>query len=85
MSASLSTLSDSVDSSLLNIFLSAQILIRLFVQINGHPVLFMSISASDGDGDAIIYTITSSNFDLDADGNPHFLVSANGALSINNI
>ena len=48
-------------------------------------VQLMSISASDGDGDSIIYTITSSNFDLDADGNPPFLVSANGALSINDI
>ena len=70
--SSLSTLSDSVDTSLLNIFppiaQDFDQVIRSDQWSSG--VQLMSISASDGDGDAIIYTITSSNFDLDADGNP---------------
>ena len=31
------------------------------------------ISASDGDGDSILYSITTANFDLDADGNNPFV------------
>jgi hypothetical protein len=47
--------------------------------------LLMAITASDGDGDSIIYSITTANFDLDADGNKPFAVSSSGALSINDI
>ena len=47
--------------------------------------LLMNISASDGDGDSILYSITTANFDLDADGNNPFVLSSSGALSINDI
>jgi hypothetical protein len=47
--------------------------------------LVVSINASDGDGDTVLYSITSSNFDLDADGQKPFTVSSTGALSINDV
>ena len=47
--------------------------------------LVVSINASDGDGDTVLYSITSSNFDLDADGQKPFTVSSSGALSINDV
>ena len=85
--SSLSTLSDSVDPSLLNIFPPVSQDFDQVIRSDqwSSGVQLMSISASDGDGDTIIYNITSSNFDLDADGNPPFSVSANGALLINDI
>jgi hypothetical protein len=58
----------------------------LSVEILGQPgSLVVSINASDGDGDTVIYSITSSNFDLDADGQKPFTVSSTGALSINDV
>ena len=41
-----------------------------------------SITGTDADGDAISYSITSRNFDLDGDGTLPFSVSSSGALSI---
>jgi hypothetical protein len=42
----------------------------------------MVITASDGDGDTISYSITSKNFDLDGDGTLPFSISSTGVLSL---
>ena len=44
--------------------------------------LASNISATDGDGDSLIYSIASSNFDMDADGISPFSISANGTVTI---
>ena len=44
--------------------------------------LASNISATDGDGDNLIYSITSSNFDMDADGVLPFSISSDGKVTL---